>query len=209
MPALFAYLLAVGLLLGGGYGALSWLATPEPVKMARAKPRPHYRVSSEAGTARASSPAVNDNEEAATTSNGQRPSSASELGLVASDQAEPSRPAPDQQTRFGNSEALSHEAAQHAEASPDVAKESDRQPAQAALQGLSGNAQSAGLAPTEAAKTVAPPRPRRANQRSEKRALALMTLRTIEYPDGHRVTRLIPYRGGERALAFQSGQLAP
>jgi hypothetical protein len=32
MPALLAYLIAVGLLLGGGYIALSWLAAPEPVK---------------------------------------------------------------------------------------------------------------------------------------------------------------------------------
>jgi hypothetical protein len=30
-----------------------------------------------------------------------------------------------------------------------------------------------------------------------------MTLRTIEFPDGRRITQLIPYRGGERALAFQ------
>ena len=30
MPALFAYLCALCLLLGGGYGALNWLAAPEP-----------------------------------------------------------------------------------------------------------------------------------------------------------------------------------
>jgi hypothetical protein len=30
-----------------------------------------------------------------------------------------------------------------------------------------------------------------------------MTLRTIEFPDGRRVTQLIPYRNGERAPAFQ------
>ena len=45
MPALFAYLIAVGLLLGGGFGALSWRAAPEPVKVAaKAKPPspPHY-----------------------------------------------------------------------------------------------------------------------------------------------------------------------
>ena len=41
MPALFAYLIALGLLLGGGYGALSWLAAPEPVKVvAKAKSKP-------------------------------------------------------------------------------------------------------------------------------------------------------------------------
>ena len=30
-----------------------------------------------------------------------------------------------------------------------------------------------------------------------------MTLRTIEFPDGRRVTQLFPYRGGERAMAFE------
>jgi hypothetical protein len=41
MPALFAYLIAVVLLLGGGYGALNWLAAPEPVKVvAKANPKP-------------------------------------------------------------------------------------------------------------------------------------------------------------------------
>ena len=58
MPALFAYLIAVALLLGGGYGALSWLATPEPVKvMAKAKPKPppaHYADNSEPAAAEAS-----------------------------------------------------------------------------------------------------------------------------------------------------------
>jgi hypothetical protein len=29
-----------------------------------------------------------------------------------------------------------------------------------------------------------------------------MTLRTIEFADGRRITQLIPYRGRERALAF-------
>ena len=37
---------------------------------------------------------------------------------------------------------------------------------------------------------------------SEKPALALMTLRTIEFPDGRRVTQLIPYHG-ERAMDSQ------
>jgi hypothetical protein len=30
-----------------------------------------------------------------------------------------------------------------------------------------------------------------------------MTLRTIEFADGRRVTRLVPYRGPERALAYE------
>src|SRR3981189_635646 len=66
MPALFAYLLAVGLLLGGGYGALSWLAAPEPVKVvAKAKPRPtppYEATPLEANSSDASSLASNDSD---------------------------------------------------------------------------------------------------------------------------------------------------
>jgi hypothetical protein len=40
--------------------------------------------------------------------------------------------------------------------------------------------------------------------RLEKRHLAVMTLRTIRFPDGRQVTQLIPYRGGARTLAFGS-----
>jgi hypothetical protein len=36
---------------------------------------------------------------------------------------------------------------------------------------------------------------------AEKRRLILMTLRTIQYPDGRRVSRLLPYRGSRQALA--------
>jgi hypothetical protein len=39
-----------------------------------------------------------------------------------------------------------------------------------------------------------PPRPRRFNDRPAQRKLELMTLRTIEFADGHRVTQLLPYR---------------
>src|SRR6267154_1487329 len=65
MPALFAYLLAVGLLLGGGYGALSWLAAPEPVKVvvkAKPKPPPPEEANSAARSfeTRTSSLAIND-----------------------------------------------------------------------------------------------------------------------------------------------------
>jgi hypothetical protein len=48
---------------------------------------------------------------------------------------------------------------------------------------------------------AAPPKRtlRQTSRHSEKPALALMTLRTIEFPDGRRATQLIPYHG-ERAL---------
>ena len=57
MPALFTYLIAVALFLGGGYGALSWLTTPEPVKVvATATPNPpvpHYADNSSPVSTRA------------------------------------------------------------------------------------------------------------------------------------------------------------
>ena len=210
MPALFAYLLAVGVLLGGGYGALSWLVAPEPVKVAaKAKPRVHYVPSSEARAPEVSSPAIKDNDLPAATSNAQL-SSVSEAGLAASEQGAKTEvlgPAPDKKTRSANAEAFSDEAQPHAGASLVEGKQGDEQPARATLQGSSGNAQSGGSAAFAAvAKKVTPPPPRRANKRSGKGALALMTLRTIEYPDGRRVIRLIPYRAGESALAFRSGE---
>jgi hypothetical protein len=42
---------------------------------------------------------------------------------------------------------------------------------------------------------------RRPERPAEKRRLMLMTLRTIQYPDGRRVSQLIPYRGSRQALA--------
>jgi hypothetical protein len=38
----------------------------------------------------------------------------------------------------------------------------------------------------------------------EKRTLVVMTLRTIEFPDGRRVSQLIPYRNGARRMAFEA-----
>ncbi len=49
---------------------------------------------------------------------------------------------------------------------------------------------------------VKPPRSRHVHNRSERRGLVLMTLRTIELPDGSRITRLIPYRGRQADLAL-------
>src|ERR1700693_5595341 len=62
MPALFAYLIAVALLLGGGYGALNWLATPEPVKIvAKAKQpaSPRYADDIGASSTQAIAPPAN------------------------------------------------------------------------------------------------------------------------------------------------------
>jgi hypothetical protein len=194
MPALFAYLIAVGLLLGGGYGALNWLAAPEPVKVvakAKAKSPPHHEASFEATPFEASSLAINDNNHAVPASTEPSSLSQSEANVAASEEGarpQPPEPSQVQQTR-----------AAHAEVSPAESKQEVRQAALA----VSPAQPAASTAPATAARQVKRPRLRQAGRRSEKSTLALMTLRTIEFPDGRRVTQLIPYRGGERALAFQ------
>ena len=49
------------------------------------------------------------------------------------------------------------------------------------------------------------PRFQRTSHHSE-RKLVLMTMRTIQFPDGRKVTQLIPYRGRERVLAFSANE---
>jgi hypothetical protein len=217
LPALFAYLIAVGLLLGGGYGALSWLAAPEPVKVAvKVKPRPPrhdeagLQVTSQrsavasASDAGSSSPGNRDQgasagltDQTAADPNGQSSSRQSGPGMAAME-AEVSEPARDQQSRSAD-----------AEASLPDARQKVGQLAPAASPVLSSN-------PTTATAAVATKAVKRSHLRqagshseklaekfAEKRALVAMTLRTIEFADGRRVTRLIPYRSPERALAFE------
>ena len=214
MPALFAYLIAVGLLLGGGYGALSWLAAPEPVKVAaKMKPRPPrhdeagLQVTSQrsavasASDAGSSSPGNSDQgasagltDQTAADPNGQSSSRQSGPGM-ATMEAEVSEPARDQQSRSADAEASLPDARQKVE-----------QPAPAASPVLSSNQ------PTTATAAVATKAVKRSHLRqagshpkrpAETRALVAMTLRTIEFADGRRVTRLIPYRSPERAMVFE------
>ena len=186
-----------GLLLGAGYSGLSWLAAPEPVKvMAKAKPKPppRYEASSEATSFETSSLAINDSDHVASASYDPPSSSQPEASVAAREQgaqAQSSGPSQAQQSRTAD-----------AEVSPAEAE--IRQPALAVPPVSANNAQpAASTAPATAARPVKRPHPRQAGSRSEKSALALMILRTIEFPDGRRVTRLLPYRNGERALAFQ------
>jgi len=190
MPALFAYLIAVGIFLWGGYGALSWLAAPEPVKVvtkAKPKPPPLYEASSEATSFETSSLAI----DYAVSGSNDPPPSARSVASEQGAQAQTSGPLQAQQSRAAT-----------AGVSPPKVEQEVRQPALAVS--LANNAQPA--TSTASATTAGPvkrPHPRQASNRSEKSALALMTLRTIEFPDGRRVTQLIPYRNGARALAFQ------
>jgi hypothetical protein len=197
MSALFAYLLAVGLLLGGGYGALSWLAAPEPVKVVvKAKPKqpPRDEANSEARSfeTRTSSLALNDRDHAASANDPPSPAR-SEARVAPSEQgAEPQSSEPSQ---------TQQSLAAYAEVSPAEARQEVRQPSLAASPVSANNPQPAA---STATRPVKRPRARPAGGgHSEKSRLALMTLRTIEFPDGRRVTQLIPYRNGGRLLGFQ------
>ena len=200
MPALLAYLIAVGLLLGGGYGTLSWLAAPEPVRVAakaKSKPpsQPHYAdtISRETAPPEPGKPEIADKTGSnnKTASVDQFPSEATEQDTKAASSAQTQ----DQPNRSA-----------HAEMTPAGTSPEVRQPAETSS---SGNHQQAAepIAPAAAAaKPAKRPHLQQASRRSEKRGLALMTLRTIEYPDGRRVSQLLPYRLDERALAFESDQ---
>jgi hypothetical protein len=220
MPALFAYLIALGLLLGGGYGALTWLAAPEPVKVvakARPTPRPHFDEASretasepsgqqaEQKPQKASPETIGQSDRIAVGSNQPPvalPAEASAAPTQRGAQAEASLPAQTQAAapaQVQQNPAASAPAA-NAKVSPaEIGPPPEQpQPAQAASTGSQTT-----MAPTvaaAAAKTAKPKRPhqQRLASRSDKPALALMTLRTIEFPDGRRVTQLLPYRDGDR-----------
>jgi hypothetical protein len=199
MPALFAYLIAVGLLLGGSYGALNWLAAPEPIKVAakaKPKPPPRYVASPEENFSEPNSLSINDGDHAASDSNIQSPSPRARI--EASEQAKramPLTPPQDEQSHSADKVSSPPESKQHAE----ISSVNAAHPAQA-VSSTSADKQPASASTAAAA----PPKPakrtlRQASRHFEKPALALMTLRTIEFPDGRRATQLIPYRG-ERAL---------
>lgn len=220
MPALFAYLIAVGLLLGGGYGALSWLAAPEPVKVAeKAKPkRPppsHYdeanseeisQAASVASSSDASPSSIVDDNGAAPASNEPPPSPRAGSGPAANEggaQVQTSEPARDQKNLSANAEASPDEVKQGAESPPSEAK----LPAPAAS-AVSPDNQNIAASAAPAVKPAKRSHARQAAGRSqrfaERRAPAvMMTLRTIEFPDGRRVSQLIPYRSAEPVWAFE------
>lgn len=212
MPALFAYLIAVGLLLGGGYGALSWLAAPEPVKVAaKATPKAHSEASRDTASVVPdpeqapnngnAAVAASDSDKAASASNPQPPSTGSAVTAGREPQPEAPSPPPDLHLRaahdVGPVQQKPHaQLAEHrptpAVAVPPVS--SDTPP----MASSSSSAAGAKMVARSSHLRAASQRPERP---VEKRRLMLMTLRTIQYPDGRRVSQLLPYRGSRQALA--------
>jgi hypothetical protein len=220
MPALFAYVIAVGLLLGGGYGALSWLAAPEPVKVAaarvKAKPPQRYEATSEAPSATTTASQINnddndkaalDSDKAASASNDQPPS---EVPVA-------SQPVASQNALTESSSAATpHQIrSARAEVAPVEQKLPAKQPYPQTVAApkpvpLATAKMEASVPSAAGSKIVKRPHLLQAGRQPEKppekRRLALMILRTIQYPDGRRVSQLLPYRGGGRALAFAPDQ---
>jgi hypothetical protein len=204
MPALFAYLIAVGLLLGGGYGALTWLAAPEPVKVAiKAKPTPQPHFDEENrdaafapnGARKAGAETISQSDQAVAASNQPPAAPPAEASTASTEQgagAQVSAPAQVQQDTATKTEISSADVKAPAE---------HTSPARAASPGNRETNQTTATSavPAAATKTAKVKRPQqRLASHSERPALELMTLRTIEFPDGHRVTQLLPYRGGDR-----------
>jgi hypothetical protein len=246
LPALFAYLVALTLLLGGGYGALTWLAAPEPVKVvAKVKPKTvrHYEtippIIGRSDTPTASS-ATNAPESDESNQSASEDTRSRDAAVVTKDPGPSPRPMTDQ-PRDARAQ-VSEQASEQPNKQPDkqankpatedrpVAKpvqdsksraaraeapavERKREvsvgaePSRPSRQQTSRRPQTVAAADAaEDRKTVDRPRPGQASRRSERsahaeaRGLVRMTLRTIEFPDGSRATRLIPYRAAARDL---------
>jgi hypothetical protein len=211
MPALFAYLLALSLLFGAGYGALNWLAQPEPVKVAakaksKTKSQPAYQApsqevaeaapqagkSDETSASPKSSGSVHD--EASASRNQQVPVQAVPSVTVDDRGTQPvtAAPAAANEIRSASAEMPADEERRKAEPTvkPSVSTDPPRN--------LQPNASPA---PATTEKTSKRPHSRQAGTHSERRPLTLMTLRTIEFPDGRRITQLIPLQRRERLSA--------
>jgi hypothetical protein len=207
MPGLVAYLIALCLLLGGGAGALHWLAAPEPAMIAaksdpKTKSRSSQRRPAEPATAALSATTSEPDSASAQTASDDIDTTASTASIEPPAPQEPVAPAivgntppaaatpsPDSPTRLAHAE-ISADGVRPAEV-PDV------RPSKSAAPRAATASDSADI-------DARPSRPHRrhAGNRPAKRRLEVMTLRTIEFPDGRRVTRLIPYRDRERLLAF-------
>ncbi len=248
MPAFFAYLVAVVLLVSGGYGALNWLAAPEPIKVAvKVKPKavPHYEVippiagPSDASTTASTAtnlPVTDESRDTASrdTTPEQTASAASVseplpepansqpeidnpagVNKQASEQTSRDRPAAnskpvqDSKVRAARAEAPAAGPRQivsdtKREASKDVQPSSPSRPElqqpPSRPQAVASVDSGAGTKPVNRQRPIQTSRRSERPAPAERRPLTMMTLRTIEFPDGRRETRLIPYRDAERDL---------
>jgi hypothetical protein len=276
MPALFGYLVVIGLLLGGGYGALNWLAAPEPVKVAtkaahNPSPSPRFPPGPEVKSSDSASATPSPFELNEKSGSNDRSSSAQPQAHTAAEEqsthAGVSAPAEDgpslstdvQTPPVGATEA-GHEASDGVRATTANAPSTEAtKPTRKMALASPGDAQAASsTAPVTATKTAKRRNVRQASRHQDdhhyndrrydhyndhaeqfdrhsaeqhpgsagqqyggesyrgqqdylaNRPLALMTLRTIEFPDGRRVSQLVPYRRTPyRMISHPAGDRVP
>jgi hypothetical protein len=218
MPLLFAYLLAIGLFIGGGYGTLAWLTQTDPPPrrpiVAGGAPTPHaptpVPARSRAAAAAVPTPAADGPE--VTSSSG--PSAGSKIAAPSDDRrADPGQPAPSADNVAQRAAMPVSEAAPAGPAPPlSPASLPSLDPSLPAADG-SGAAQAmASPAAGADAAVPVPARHRRAARRAEPRRTVAgqgrspyraMILRTVEWPDGSRQSFLVPMDGRRMIAADQ------
>jgi hypothetical protein len=242
MPALLAYVLAVGLFLGAGYGALTWLAAPEPVEVAATKtkhgaPRaetygairapdvvPADSVQADSAQAKQPEPARVASD---TTQVSGAPTAGSVAAAIRTDKKDkrdkrydamarvdatpkPASPPAPVVKPIGSKAAIAAAAPEAVTAKPgeaplpagpDAKPEANSEPVGPAAAKIA-NVDREG-------RRIEPPRAKRSRIRQAEdrrhRRYETMTLRTIEFEDGHRETRLLPLRRQDDGPAFDRG----
>lgn len=212
MPALLAYLLIVGLLLGGGYGAFSWLAEPQPLQVAgrqRPKQVPERQIPL---TDNQAASAVETNVESSngnSTGTPEHPTTGLNSRQNSSDPAVFEGVEPGREVQLPREQSVRDHKAEVVRSSKGVGEKSGDEtdsahgnpPLPAPVQRRSARLKSASLGNQAVASVNMPKHTKRSDKPhrpSEHRDLQIMTLRTIEFPDGRRVTQLLPYQGPDR-----------
>jgi hypothetical protein len=224
MPSLFGYLVALALLLGGGYAGLRWLASPDEVstrQRASEKPTdrnvPKKSEQSEFNGARATAvPGEADGGSkigatASATPDMEAPHPSDHEANETETISKPGDPTPSADNDSAGAGRNDHVAT--TSGTSNLNSESELQqgkPAEAAREGSRDAEQKDDAQQVKAiARTpkpgeprsepgIKPRRPDKRKVRSSHSGLVMMYLRTIEFPDGHREQQLLPIRRSRR-----------
>ena len=184
MPALLAYLVSLVVFIGTGYGALQWLAAPEPVRTVTVAKKtapnaPRSAVESNAAEIQVVTTAIDE-------------AASANTAVASIVQQEPVK-----KPEFNTARDALVSAAPVTESKPSSI-------GAPAAKLVAVTIEPEGVSKGEPqARLKREPAPRERKTRHASRALQMMTLRTIEFADGHRETRLLPYRGRRQDFAME------
>ena len=181
MPALLAYLVSLVVFLGTGYGALQWLSAPDPVRTVTVAKKT---------APKAPKPAV-ESDAPETQPVTTPPDEAADTAVASIVQPEP--------VKTPNSNTARDALAYAAPVTESKPSPSAAPAAKVAAADIDPEAVSKSEPQTRLKREA----PRERKTRRASRAPQMMTLRTIEFADGHRETRLLPYRGRRQVLAME------